>query len=230
MDETFGPEYVRPAQPDCTRCGCCTAALCEKGRTSVMRCLGHVGDAFRETVASCPCSAESTKHTSAWMLAQVRVTRLAQELPIPEAAELLLRDLAGGKVVAEPGEPFPQLKVRGLAQLVHGMPAITPLGLTYLMAKDEVRAATAVRVVDVDKKTRTARVEVVAWRPDEPVTVLMDQIATDSGLDVDSLPGRWLTADANCRAENADGLVLTGYRNSAPLPAGWMGVDDGEDQ
>ncbi|MEU2487126.1 hypothetical protein ABZ593_21265 [Streptomyces sp. NPDC012617] len=228
MDETFGPEYVRPAQSDCSRCGCCTAALCERGRTSLLRCQGHVDDGHRETVYGCPCSAETTKHTASWRMAQVRVTRMARELPLVGEADALLRALAAGRAAEDTEGAFPQLKLRGLGQIVNGLPAITPLGRTYLAAKDDVRAATAVRVVDVDAKARTVRVEVAAWRPDEPVTVLMDQITTDSGLDVDSLPGRWLTADANCHAADADRLVLTGFRNSAPLPAGWMGVDGGD--
>ncbi|MFD3608973.1 hypothetical protein ACFWXA_13030 [Streptomyces atroolivaceus] len=227
MDEPFGPEYVRPAQPDCPRCGCCTAVLCEKGRSSLLRCQGHVDDKHRETVYGCPCSAETTKHTASWRMAQVRVTRMARELPILPEAEAMLRALAAGSTTADEEGVFPQLKLRGLGQLVHGLPGITPLGHTYLAAREDVRAATAVRVVDVDKKARTARVEVAAWRPDEPVTVLLDQIISDSGLDVDSLPDRWLTAEANCHAEHADRLVLTGFQPSGALPQGWMPVSGG---
>ncbi|WP_434593470.1 hypothetical protein [Streptomyces sp. A5-4] len=224
MDESFGPEYVRPAQPDCSRCGCCTAALCEKGRNSLLRCSGHTSDETRPMVLECPCSGESTKHTASWRMAQVRVTRLASELPIVAEAEALLRALAGGSTSEDAEGVFPQLQLRGLARLVSGIPAISPLGFTYLAARDDVRAGAVVRVVDIDKVARTARVEVVAWRPDEPVTVLLDQIVSDSGLDVDSLPGRWLSAEANCHADTADRLVLTGFRADAPLPAGWMRV------
>ncbi|MEC3995243.1 hypothetical protein VSR01_17540 [Actinacidiphila sp. DG2A-62] len=227
MDESFGPEYVRPAQPDCPRCGCCTAALCEKGRHSIMRCNGHVDDEHREMVGGCPCSAETTRHTAAWRAAQVRVTRMAHEMPVDQAAEDLLRALAKGPAEAD-DEVFRQLKFRGLAQLVHGIPAITPLGHTYLASKDDVRAPAAVQVLDVDKKTRTARVEVAPWRPDEPVTVLLDQLVTDTGLDVDALPGLWLAADANCHADHADKLVLTGFRQAAPLPQGWMDTSGGD--
>lgn len=220
MDEPFGPEYVRPAQPDCQRCGCCTAALCETGRHSLLRCQGHVDAEHRETVYGCPCSAETTRYTAAWRMAQVRVTRMARELPVGAEAEAMLRVLAEGGTASDLEHVFPQLKVRGLGQIINGLPSIAPLGHVYLAAKDGVRAATTVRVLDVDKKTRTARVEVAAWRADEPVTVLMYQITTDSGLDVDSLPGRWLTADANCDVPDADRLVLTAFR-TAPLPAGW---------
>lgn len=229
MDETFGPEYVRPAQLNCSRCGCCTAALCEKGWNSFLRCFGHVGDEFRYAVHGCPCSAEMTKHTASWRMAQVRVTRMARELPIVLEAKTLLRGLVAGSNTEDAEGVFPQLRLRGLGQLVHGLPAaITALGHTYLAARDDVRATTAVRVVDVGKEARTVLVEVAAWRPDEPVPVLLDQITSDSGLDVDSLPDRWLTADANCHAEHTDCLVLTAFRPSGPLPQGRMPASGGD--
>ena len=227
MDEPFGPEYVRPAQPDCPRCGCCTAALCERGRNSILRCNGHVDDEHRKTVGACPCSAETTKHTAAWRMAQVRVTRMARELPVVPEAEALLRALAKGPAEDSEGQ-FPQLQLRGLGQLVHGLPAITPLGHTYLATRDDVRGDVPVLVVDVDKKARTARVEVAAWRPDEQVTVLLDQLVSDTGLDVDSLPNRWLEAEANCHADHADQLVLTGFRDSAPQPQAEMPMSGGD--
>ncbi|GGZ23867.1 hypothetical protein GCM10010387_16390 [Streptomyces inusitatus] len=221
MDEPFGPEYIRPAQKDCPRCSCCTEALCQRGRDSVMRCVGHTGDEARETVSGCPCSAETTRHTAAWRAAQVRVTRMARELPLAPEAEALLREMAKGAHAEDPAGMFPELELRGLGQLVHARPAITPLGHTYLRGRDDIREATAVRVIDIDTKARLARVEVVAWLPGVPVTVLMDQIASESGLDVDSLPGRWLDVEANCGAED-DELVLTAFRASAPLPEDWM--------
>jgi hypothetical protein len=182
-----------------------------------LRCQGHTSDETRQTVIGCPCSAESTRHTAAWRAAQVRVTRMVKELPVsPEALELL-RALTGGQVPHEPGEVYGQLKLRGLAQLVHGMPAITPLGRTYLATLDDVRGPAAVRVIEVDTETRTARVEVPAWRVGEPVTVLVDQVANDCGLAMAELPGQWLEAEANTEAEDADRLVLTGFRLN-PLP------------
>lgn len=230
MNEPFGPEYVRPAQRECPRCHCCSVDLCERGRNSVLQCQGHTSPEAREVVTGCPCSAETTKHTAAWRAAQVRVTRMARELPLAPEAETMLRELAGGKVApAADAEAFKQLKLRKLAADVHGMPAITGLGHTYLAGRDDVRAPVPVRVLDVDKATRTARVEVAAWRQGEPVTVLMDQVVSDSGLDVDSLPGRWLEADANCDATvmDPDRLVLTGFRASAPVPSGLV-ADGGE--
>jgi hypothetical protein len=96
------------------------------------------------------------------------------------------------------------------------MPAITALGRTYLAAVEDNRAPTRVRVVEVDSQTRTARVEVPAWRTDETVTVLADQITSDCGLALDSLAGQWLEAEANAGAEDADRLVLVGFRPWAP--------------
>ncbi|MFD4315069.1 hypothetical protein [Streptomyces sp. NPDC058548] len=221
MDEQFGPEYLRPAQPDCPRCDCCTAVLCEKGRNSVLRCGGHVSDGLRDTVRGCPCSAETTKRTAAWRVAQVRVTRLARELPLGLEAEGLLRLLVDGKTgeaAEKPDELVTELKLRGLAQVVHGMPAITALGHTYLHARADVRGWTAVQITDIDKQARTATVAVPSWRPDEQVTVLLDQVLSDSQVDIDSLHGRWLVAEANSLAEDADRLVLTQFRVSPPMP------------
>ncbi|MFI9026383.1 hypothetical protein [Streptomyces sp. NPDC053560] len=226
MDEPFGPEYVKPKGKDCPNCLCCTQALCERGRNSVLECAGHTTAELREVVFGCPCSAARTPKTASWRASQVRATRMAREVPLGQEAELLLRALADGRDVDEDGEHFPQLKVRGLADLEELRPVVTELGRTYLAARDDVRADTPVRVVDVDVPSRTARVEVAAWQPDKPVTVLLDQVLSDSGLDVDSLPGRWLTAEANCHADEHR-LVLTGFRKSEELPAGWMSV--GED-
>jgi hypothetical protein len=141
---------------------------------------------------------------------------MVTELPVSAPAERLLRSLTGRQVPHEVGEDFPELKLRGLAQLVHGMPAITALGRTYLAAVEDNRAPTRVRVVEVDSQTRTARVEVPAWRTDETVTVLADQITSDCGLALDSLAGQWLEAEANAGAEDADRLVLVGFRPWAP--------------
>lgn len=222
MSESFGPEYVRPMQKACLRCGCCSEALCAKGRNSVRRCLGHTGEAAREVVAGCPCSAEWTRHTAAWRAAQVRVTRLARELPVVQEAVGLLRALARGARVEDPAGVLPQLQIRGLARLVSGLPAITPLGHTYLGALEDVRALAAVRVLTVEAATGTVRVEVPVWRPDTAVTVLLDQVCTDTGLNPGALPGRWLEAEANCGAPTLERLVLTHFRESDPLGLGGM--------
>ena len=56
--EPFGPLYERPANPDCPNCDCCTAVLCEQGRSNVWGCLlAHDTDPdLRKRLADCPCS------------------------------------------------------------------------------------------------------------------------------------------------------------------------------
>jgi hypothetical protein len=178
-------------------------------------------------VAACPCSSEWTKHTAAWRSAQVRVTRLARELPVVEEALTLLRALARGAHAEDPDEMFPQLRIRGLAQLVSGLAAITPHGHTYLAALTDVRTTVPVLVLDVDMDTRTAQVEVTAWQPGVPVTVLVDQITNDTVMDADALPGRLLEAEANVEVEHADRLVLTHFRTVPParVRRGWVPVE-----
>ncbi|MFJ6014533.1 hypothetical protein [Streptomyces sp. NPDC092952] len=162
-------------------------------------------------------------------MAQVRVTRLARELPLVPDATLLLRTLAAGHEGAEaPSELVAQLKIRGLVQILDLRPAITELGHTYLAATDDVRTDTNVCVIDVDRRARTVQVEVPAWRDGELATVLLDQVVGDSGLDAVMLSGRWLVAEANLSALDHDRLVLTGFRSAAPLPAGGVAVDGGE--
>ncbi|MEU1815209.1 hypothetical protein ABZ543_08420 [Streptomyces roseifaciens] len=221
MDETFGPQYLRPSQKACPNCWCCSEALCERGRNSVARCVGFTPPEHRVTVHNCPCSAETTKHTLAWRSAQVRVTRWATEHPLLPEAENLLRTLAAGYEALDPGNLFPQLKFRGLADVLD-RPVITALGRTYLAARDDTRAATAVLVVAIGTKTRTARVDVPAWKPDTPVIVPVDQITNDTRLNAGALLGRWLQADANLSASDADNLVLTSFRIGPPpvRPAG----------
>lgn len=223
MTESFGPEYVRPVQKDCPRCGCCSERLCEKGRNSMARCAGHATDEVRSIVDGCPCSAATTKRTAAWRIAQIRATKRAKAMPLAAGPLSLLRLMSRESVTEAPGPLIDDLKVHGFTQIVYGLPAITPLGRTYLAALDDVRAPTSVRVIDVDSKTRLARVEVATWRPDEPVTVLLDQIISDAVVTPDELPGRWLEAEANCHAEDIDRLVLVDFRLAAPLPEGWMG-------
>ncbi|MEV3895397.1 hypothetical protein [Streptomyces anulatus] len=225
MTETFGPEYVRPVQKDCPRCVCCTAALCDRGRSSVRQCSGLTPEEHRHTVDGCPCSAESTRNTAAWRIAQVRATRLARELPLTDDVEALLRAMAAGAVVDDPAGLFPQLKVRGLGRLVHGRPAITPLGHTYLAARDEKRTFTGALVVDVDMTARTARVEVPAWRVGETVTVLLDQVLSDTGFPPDLVAGRWFEVEANVDVATADRLVLTYFRAGVSAAAAAVDTD-----
>ncbi|MFD3978359.1 hypothetical protein ACFWR6_07200 [Streptomyces griseus] len=222
--EPFEPEYVRPAQQPCPDCACCTAALCERGRHSLQRCAGHVGDAMRATVAECVCSAASTARTAAWMLDQVRITRLAREAPIREDAMALLRDLvAGGAAEAWP-DTVQQLTVRNLAEIVDEVLGVTGRGRTYLAAVDAVRKASPIRVVDVNAKRRLALVEVAEWRAGERVPVLLDQLTTDTGIPAEGLTLRWLEADANVEAATVDDLVLTAFRPMSPMAPKWEAV------
>lgn len=74
--EPFGPEYVRPANPDCPNCPCCTAPLCEKGRTNPLGgCATYANTDARETVRGCPCSAETTPGTAAHRAAEIRARK-----------------------------------------------------------------------------------------------------------------------------------------------------------
>lgn len=231
--ETFGPQYVRPAQKDCPNCGCCTEELCERGRNSTRRCMGLTPADFKDTVSGCPCSAEATKHTASWRAAQVRVTRQALELPVTADAETLLRSMAqDGPTVQDRAGLLPSLQVRGLVRFVDSRPHITDLGRTYLAARDDVRAVTTVRVVCIDQMARTAEVEVAVWGGDEPVTVLLEQILTDTGVSADQVVGRLLAADANCHARSADELVLTGFRVPVPVPVplSWLNSNAGDDE
>ncbi|MFI0827196.1 hypothetical protein ACH4Q7_22385 [Streptomyces roseolus] len=234
MRETFGPEYVRPAQIECPDCSCCSRDLCVRGRSSLRRCEGHTSDEAQRTVHGCPCSAETTKDTAAWRLAAVRVVRMAREQRLPEHAEALLTALV--EVRPPGGEPLPNvvvqqfaaLKSRRLAEHVDGVPAASELGRLYLRARHDTWTATDVQVVDVDVKARTAKVECPAWKHGL-VTVLLDQLLGESGLELDGLSGQWVTVDANLEARTED-LVLVGFRRTTPTVPQWMRIGaDGDE-
>ncbi|MGA5496692.1 hypothetical protein ACPCSP_20255 [Streptomyces cinereoruber] len=219
LHEPFGPEYVRPRQADCPDCGCCTAALCDRGRTSVMRCHGHVDNDHHLMVRECPCSAETTAQTAAWHMARANATRLAVERLLPADVEAMLRALADGVVPEDPANLFPQLYLRGLARVVDEVRAITEMGRVYLRARDGQRTVTRVQVVAVDEKADRAEVVIPAWRPGERVAVLGHQIVSNSGIAKDLLPGLWLEAEVNCDAAGVEELVVTQFRSPTPPPA-----------
>lgn len=178
-----------------------------------MQCLTFTAQEYRETVRDCPCSAESTPHTAAWRASRILVTRLAREKPLLVPAEELLRGLARGERTEGREVGFLSvLRAHNLVTLVGGAPVITPLGRTYLAARDDVRTVTSVRVLDVDRAASTARIDVPAWGPD-PVTVMAYQVAGDVGVGVAELPGLELLAEANCGAPDVDALVLTRFRD-----------------
>lgn len=69
LEDPEGHRWVRPANPDCPNCDCCTAVLCERGRENVFGCLGRSSDFdpdVRKRVGDCPCSAGTTPGTAAY--------------------------------------------------------------------------------------------------------------------------------------------------------------------
>lgn len=227
MNELFSPEYVHPEQAACPDCGCCTTALCARGRVSVHECRGLTAPEFAETVYGCPCSSSTTHGTHAWRADRIRVTRLATESPFPTDVEVKLRALADtGEVTDETA--LAVLRVYGLTHVDDlGTHTVTDLGRLYLTARRDARFMTPVEVLSIDVKTRTASVIVIGWHLTEPVTVLMDQLITEDGPDLENLPGTFLEAEANCRVENAEDIVLTKINSAPPLPdGGWITGDD----
>lgn len=220
--EPFGPDYVRPAQRDCPKCQCCTAQLCERGRTSVRQCFGLTPDEHRQTVYGCPCSSSAARGTHAWRAERIRVTRYATEHPLPPDAEVTLRALADGGTVEDDTQTLARLRVAGFALDTETAGHVaTELGRLYLAVRGDHRFVTPVEVLAVDTKTRTASVVVVGWHIQEPVTVLLDQLTAHTGLGSQELPGTFLEAEANCRADAADDVVLTRIRVAPPLPEGY---------
>ncbi len=221
--EPFEPEYVRPEPAPCPNCVCCAAALCERGRGSAKQCHGLTPEEYRETVYGCPCSAATTRGTYAYKLALIRVTRLATEMPLLPPVESLLRTLVDGEEVDVEAEGLALLKVRGLVDVLDDRVVLTSLGRRYLVARGEHRYRTPVEVLSVDMKARTVGAVVVGWHMTEPVTLLLDQVAAESKVPpVELVAGMFLEAEANCRTEDVEELVLTDIRVAPPLPAGWM--------
>ncbi|MET8609712.1 hypothetical protein [Streptomyces misionensis] len=215
IHEPFGPEYVRPKQADCSDCPCCTGALCERGRTDVKGCAGHVDADHHDTVQNCPCSAESTRGTMAWHMARIRAVTAAKTKPLDPGVEKLLRLVATRQPVADDAGLLPQLTVRRYVELAgDGRPVLTQFGRLYLDARVQQWAATAVTVVDVDKKARMARVVLGRRSGDTPVDVPMYQLANPgTGLGVEELVGVTLHAYANTAALDDADLVLFGISN-----------------
>lgn len=224
------PEQLRPAQPPCPDCTCCTAPLCERGRLSVGECMAHTPPECTVTVASCPCSSVTTRGTHAWRAEMIRITKHATEDPMPESAEDILRALTVGESFTDPGGFLRTLRARGY--VIGAEPAwqISDAGRRYITARTERRFTTPVEVLSVDEEARTARVVVVGWDIDAPVMVLLDQLTNTTGMSPADLTGRFLEAKANCHAEDPEDLVLTRIQVSPHLPAGWMGIQQTEDR
>ncbi|MGW3445605.1 hypothetical protein [Streptomyces sp. NPDC001076] len=160
-------------------------------------------------VSACPCSAEATRGTHAWRVAQIRVVKHATEQPLPKAAEQVLRALAGGESFQDPTEELRGLRARRYADGNEDEWRITTLGRRYLLALEEPRYTSAVYVNSVDVKTRTAKVVVIGWHMDREVTVLADFLAQAVGLKLADLPGRYLDVKVNLGVADPDDLVLT---------------------
>ncbi|MFD9903857.1 hypothetical protein [Streptomyces sp. NPDC059063] len=215
VPEPFGPMYVRPAQEDCPNCPCCTAPLCERGRAHIMGCVAHVDDDHASVVTGCPCSAESTRSTLAWRVAAIRAVRTALERPLAGEAEDLLRALADGGPVRDPGGIMPQLATRRFVQFAHNRPRVSDFGRLYLEACSEPRHTTPLLVQSVDIPARTAQVIAAAWSVEKPVTVPLDQLTYDTGLVADELCGAPLEGFVNLSAAEPDMVVVTGIRRVA---------------
>jgi len=237
MIEPFGPEYVRPQSKPCPDCPCCTAPLCERGRASVLRCVGHVGDEnLRETVNGCPCSAESTPGTLSWRSAMVRATTFATQRPLDAEVETLLSRISEGDDLeglveevesteddeddedGEDGEDKPGparwlrlLTLRGyVIRPAGGLPAVTDFGWAYLRGRSGGRRVAGVTIRSLDEQARTAVVEIPAFAVDQPVTVPMDQILNSrTGLTPQTAVGAIVYAEVNTDALRAEHVVLT---------------------
>ncbi|MFE2424857.1 hypothetical protein [Streptomyces hokutonensis] len=223
-DEPFGPLYLLPAQAPCPNCPCCSERLCQKGANSVMQCHGHVDAATVAIVSACPCSAETTRGTHAWRVAQTRVVKHATEQPLPMAAEYVLRALAGGESFEDPTEELRGLRARRYADGEEDAWRITQLGRRYLLALEEPRYTSAVHVNSVDVTTRTAKVVVLGWHMEREVTVLADFLAQVAELELAELPGRYLDAKVNLGVTDPDDLVLTRIQVPAQITEDYVAV------
>lgn len=215
-------DALRPAQQPCPNCTCCTVALCERGRHDVGECMAHTRPQFTVAVAGCPCSSAKTRGTHAWRVEMLRITKHATENPMPVDAEEILRALTCSESFTDPGGFLRTLRARGYVSGAEPAYQITDFGRRYLAARTEKRLTTPVEIEAVDTRLRTARVVVVGWHIEQPVTVLLDQLTNTSGLSAEELPNRFLEAKANCRAADADDIVLTRIQLAPPLPADWM--------
>lgn len=216
--EPFGPVYVRPANPSCPDCDCCTAELCALGRASVMECSGHVdGTEAIARVTGCPCSAESTRGTLSWRAAMVRATTFATEKPLREELELLLLLVADGQELGARVELLPKVTVRRYVRWAPGRaPELTDFGRAYLDARKGPRVESLVAVQSVNEAARTVQALIPAYSAEQPVTVPMDLLANSrTQVDPPALTAVTLYVEVNPGARTADDVVLTKVRNPA---------------
>lgn len=223
------PEQLRPAQLPCPKCSCCSAALCERGRNNIGECIACTPAEYAVAVAGCPCSAETTRGTHSWRAVMLRITKHATENPMSQEAESILRALDGKATEFEDTKDYLRtLRSLGYVKGTEAAYQLTDFGRRYLVALTEPRFTTPVEVESVDVKLRTARVVVVGWHAEEPVTVLLDPLRHATGLTPEELVSRFLEAKANCYAKAADDIVLTRIQLSPPLPENWMTGGTGE--
>ncbi|WP_328434507.1 hypothetical protein [Streptomyces sp. NBC_00425] len=221
VHESFGPVYVRPDNPPCPDCGCCTTVLCAQGRASVRECSGHVDDdELIERVTGCPCSAESTRGTLSWRAAMIRAVTFATEKPLRRELEGLLTRIAEGDPFDDSRDLLPKLAVRRYVYWRPGRePVVSDFGWAYIRARwgaGRIDAPVTVRSVDV--AARTAQALVSAFSADQLVTVPLDQVVNSrTGLTLEAF-GDTLYAEVNADARTADDVVLTKVRNPS-LPA-----------
>ncbi|MDX3345986.1 hypothetical protein PV387_23140 [Streptomyces sp. ME02-6987-2C] len=218
VHEPFGPEYVRPVNPDCPDCDCCTAALCAVGRARVNECAGNVDDqSLIERVTDCPCSAESTEGTLAWRAAMYRAVAFATERPLREPVERLLTLIADGQDYAELADLMPKLAVRRYVRWLPGrLLELTEFGRAYVDARRAPRVESLVSVLSVDEAARTVQAIVPAFSAEQPVTVPLDLVASKkTGLGPSELTEATMYAEVNPGAREADLVVLTKIRNPA---------------
>ncbi|MGW2951602.1 hypothetical protein [Streptomyces eurythermus] len=217
VSEPFGPEYVRPQNPDCPDCTCCTAVLCALGRASLSECAGHVDQAdLIARVTGCPCSAESTRGTLSWRAAMVRAVTFATEKPLRPELESLLTRIGEGEPLTDSVHLLPKLTVRRYVLWRPGTdPVVTDFGWAYIGARWGARRTTsAVTIESVAVASRTAQVLATAFSTDELVTVPLDQVVNSrTGLTVETAGSAVLYAELNPDAPAADLVVLTKVQN-----------------
>jgi hypothetical protein len=154
----------------------------------------------------------------------VTATLQAVELPLPEPMEAVLRALAAGQHdVRDPHEFLLALRLRSFVQTRGDLLAVTDLGRAYLTARDGKRTTVPAHVLSVDEEENTALLRINVCRPDQRVTVLLEQLAQVTGVDPYELPGLELDVTANPDAERQEEIVLTGIRArpTPPLPEAW---------
>jgi hypothetical protein len=153
----------------------------------------------------------------------VSATVQAVELPLSDPLEAILRALAAGETeVSDPHGFLVALRLREFVQLRGELLTVTDLGRAYLAARDGRRTTVRARVLSVDEDENTARVSLDVCRPDQSVTVLLDQLVNVTGVESYELAGLELDVTANVDAERQEDIVLTGLRaRPTPLPDTW---------